>query len=395
MSRRVLVLTHNYPRFPQDPAGAFVARLARGVAAAGWRVRVLAPHSPGADETEIDREVDVTRFRYAADHRERVAFVGDARTEALMRPGRLVMLPRFIRKFREAAGELIAGFDPDIVHAHWWIPGGWVAAGSGRPFAVTCHGSDVRMIERAFPLRMLARRVLSRAAAVTAVSQFLADDLERLLDPADIAVRVTRMPIDVESYLSVGQGSQRVDPPRVLYAGNLVASKGLDILLQALAILKCREVRCRLKILGEGPEHSALRLLAGRLEVSELVDWSAFVDQGRMPSEYGASTITVLPSRGKAEGLGLTLVEALLAGSAVVGTRVGGIPEVIEHEVTGLLAAPEDPDDLADQLQRLLDDCDLRGRLVERGRERMRDLHSPAAATAQWLALYNVLAATD
>ena len=63
-----------------------------------------------------------------------------------------------------------------------------------------------------------------------------------------------------------------------------------------------------------------------------------------MPAEYGAATVTVLPSRGHAEGLGLTLVEALLAGSAVVGTAAGGIPEVVIHERTGLVARDGDPD---------------------------------------------------
>jgi len=108
--------------------------------------------------------------------------------------------------------------------------------------------------------------------------------------------------------------------------------------------------------------------------------------------EYGASTVTVLPSRGSAEGLGLTLVEALLAGSAVVGTPAGGIPEVVRHEETGLLSRGDDPDDLADQIQRLLVDAPLRDRLSRAGREHMLQTYSPESSIGRFLDLYDAVA---
>jgi glycosyltransferase involved in cell wall biosynthesis len=101
------------------------------------------------------------------------------------------------------------------------------------------------------------------------------------------------------------------------------------VLIQAAAELHRLGTEFQLKILGEGPAERALRSLVARLRLGSRVTWSRFVPQAEMPEEYGASTVTVLPSRGSAEGLGLTLVEALLAGSAVVGTPAGGIPEVV------------------------------------------------------------------
>jgi len=391
MSRRVLIVTHNYPRFQGDPAGAFVARLAWTVAADGWEVRVIAPHSPATQEHERDNGVEVTRFRYASERWERAAFVGDVRLAALLHPARVAVLPLFWRGFRRAVAQVVADWQPDVIHAHWWIPGGWIASQTGCPYLVTSHGSDVRLIERSLILRARARRVLGRAGKVTAVSDFLARDLERLIGADKGAVQVTRMPIDVERY---GQGLRldKVAPPRILYAGNLVASKGVDVLLEALAVLKQRGVACGLRVLGEGPEAAPLRLLAGRFAIGDMVEWSDFLDQSRMPEEYGRSSVTVLPSRAKAEGLGLTLVEALLAGCAVVGTRVGGIPEVIQHEHTGLLTKEDDPLDLADQLERLLADDDLRLRLTANGRERVREQHAPERTAAVFMELYGDLA---
>jgi glycosyltransferase involved in cell wall biosynthesis len=391
MSRRVLVVTHNYPRFQDDPAGAFVARLAWTVADAGWEVQVVAPHSPATQERERDNGVEVTRFRYASERWERVAFVGDVSLAALLHPARVAVLPLFWRGFRRAVDQAVADWQPSVVHAHWWIPAGWIASQTGCPYLVTSHGSDVRLIERSVILRARARRVLAQAGRVTAVSDFLARDLERLIRADKRAVLVTRMPIDVERY---GQGLKfdKVAPPRILYAGNLVASKGVDVLLEAIAVLKQRGVACNLRVLGEGPEAAPLKLLAARFGITEMVEWSDFVDQGRMPDEYGRSSVTVLPSRGKAEGLGLTLVEALLAGCSVVGTRVGGIPEVVQHEHTGLLAKEDDPLDLADQLERLLADDDLRRRLTASGHDRVRELHAPEQTAAVFMELYSDLA---
>lgn len=387
---RVLVLTHNYPRFAGDPAGAFVARLARAAHAAGHEVRVLAPHAPGTAELQSDDGVMLTRFRYAPESLERVGYTGALHRRALTSPLTTLGLPSFLLGFRRAARRAETSFHPSLVHAHWWIPAGWVAASLGVPFIVTLHGSDVRLLESTPFVRPIARRVLSRAAMVTTVSRFLARDLARLLPGLRTAIEVTPMPLDVEE-LAAGRHVAKVDPPRVLYAGNLVASKGVDVLLKAIALLHQRGVRCELKVLGEGPERPALEALAAQLGIANVVTWSSFVPQREMPVEYGQSTVTVLPTRGQAEGLGLVLVEALLAGCAVVGTPAGGIPEVIQHERTGLLARDGDAADLADQIARLIEDPALGARLIEAGRTHVLATHALEAAAARVLALYEAV----
>jgi glycosyltransferase involved in cell wall biosynthesis len=96
----------------------------------------------------------------------------------------------------------------------------------------------------------------------------------------------------------------------------------------------------------------------------------------------------VLVSRGQAEGLGLVLAEALMAGSAVIGTAAGGIPEVVVDEETGLIARDGDASDLARQLERFLTDRPLRERTIAKGRERIRIQHAPVAAAERVIALY-------
>jgi glycosyltransferase involved in cell wall biosynthesis len=388
---RILTITHNYPRFAGDPAGAFVARIAEGVAAHGHQVQVLAPHAPGLVLDERVNGVAVQRFRYAPERLERVAYTGGLHQRSLRSPAVAVALPAFLIAFGRATRRALQQFSPHLIHAHWWFPAGWFARRTRRPYVVTCHGSDVRLLDRGELVRRAAAAVLNQAGRVTTVSEFLARDLRRLLPTMPAEIAVAPMPVAVDTFLA-GATAEKAVPPRILYAGNLVRSKGVDLLLAAAAELARDGLAFRLKILGEGPEENSLRALAGRLGVNSRIDWSPFVSQSCMPAEYGASTITVLPSRGQAEGLGLTLVEALLAGSAVVGTPAGGIPEVVRHERTGLLAQDGDASDLARQLARLLTDVALRDRLSEAGKELVTQIYAPDSAVQRFLAIYHAVA---
>jgi glycosyltransferase involved in cell wall biosynthesis len=344
----------------------------------------------GTGEVEQDGTgLVVRRFRYAPEMLERVGYRGDVRSRTLFSPLTLLLLPFFLTAFRRAALRLVRDFEPQVIHAHWWFPAGWVASRLQVPYLVTSHGSDARLLDRGPWVRRVAGPVFRGAARVTAASRFLAADLERHLPGQSVSV--TPMPVDVDRF-SAASKTPRVVPPRILYAGNLVVGKGVDVLLRAVAELKQRSGPFRVKILGEGPELSTLMSLATELGVATDVDWSRFVSQDRMPAEYGAATITVLPSRGQAEGLGLTLVEALLAGSAVIGTPAGGIPEVIEDEKTGLLARDGDASHLAAQIDRLLRDAELRRRLTAEGATRMHEVYAPQAAAERFLRIYREVA---
>ncbi len=388
---RILTVTHNYPRFTGDPAGAFVARIAKGAAARGHKVQVISPHAPGAAEDERAAGLHVHRFRYGPDALERVAYTGSLHGRTLLSPLAALAFPGFLVAFGLAVRSAIRRFSPDVIHAHWWMPGGWFASRSQLPYVVTCHGSDVRLLERGDLVRRIALPTFRGAGRVTTVSKFLADDIQRMLPPLQGRVQVAPMPVDVHAFLEAA-GITKAVPPRLLYAGNLVPSKGVDVLLRAVAELSKRGVVCALKILGEGPARSELQALAQQIGIASRTTWAPFVPQASMAAEYGASTVTVLPTRGHAEGLGLTLVEALLAGSAVVGTAAGGIPEVVIHEQTGLIARDGDPIDLADQVQRLLTDAPLRERLTGAGKEHVLRIFAPEAAIDRYIEIYDAVA---
>ena len=387
---RILTITHNYPRWDGDRAGAFVAMLAAETVRLGHTVRVVAPHAPGAAMREIQHGVKVVRARYGPDALERVGYTGalrDPMRATLLAP---LMLPPFIARLWSVAAAEAEKFNPHAIHAHWWMPGGWIASRLGLPFVVTFHGTDVRLLEKSY-WRALAAPVMRRAAAVTTVSQFLANDLRRLMPVVTSKIFVTPMPLDIERFAS-GAMAAKVSPPRVLFAGNLIPSKGVDVLINAIALLRDQGVPCQLRIIGGGPEEARLHELAAQRALGDAVTWSPFILQHELPAEFGEATVTALVSRGQAEGLGLVLAEALLAGSAVVGTAAGGIPEVVVDEQTGLIATDGDAADLARQIDRLLADRALRARTIEAGRAHIRAQHAPVAAAERFVALYKEVA---
>ena len=387
---RILTITHNYPRWDGDRAGAFVARLAAETVELGHSVRVVAPHAPGAALRETQHGVEIVRARYGPDSLERVGYTGALREPMRATMLAPLMLPPFLARLWSVAAREAGDFHPDVVHAHWWMPSGWIAARIARPYVITCHGTDVRMLES--PLwRNVAAPVFRRASAVTTASEFLSRDVARIFPDVAGKTSVTSMPMDLEMF-EQGARERKASPPRVLFAGNLIPSKGVDVLIEAIALLRARGVQCQLRIIGTGPEAARLRALAAERMPGDAVSWSPFVLQHELPRELGVATVTVLASRGQAEGLGLILAEALMAGSAVVGTAAGGIPEVVVDEHTGLIAKDGDASDLARQIERLLTDPALRERTIANGRARVSAQHAPVAAAKRVIALYEMVA---
>jgi glycosyltransferase involved in cell wall biosynthesis len=382
---RILVASHNYPRFSGDPAGFYVRQLALGFQQRGHEVLVVVPHVAGTAEREVEDGVSVLRFRYGPDRLEQVGYRGDARPSRILAAP---LLPCYLLAFRSALKRALREFHPDMVHAHWWLPAGRLVSRLGVPFLVTSHGSDVRLMERSGMLRSSARGVALRARRWTAASRFLARDIERQLDLAGEAVAVTPMPIDLAEF-EAGQRAPKTSPPRILFAGNLLESKGVDILIEAVTILRDRQRPCALRILGQGPHEAALRALIRQRHLEGVVSIYPFVPRSAMPAEYGAATVTVLPTRGQAEGLGLVLVEALMAGSAVIGTPAGGIPEVVLDRQTGLIVPDGDPNALADALDTVLGDAALRQRLIAGGQAHVRQLYGVDACVDRFLALFD------
>jgi len=367
---RLLILTHNYPRFPGDHAGVFISILNRRLLNHSIQPIVLAPHDAGAPEFEESDGVQVHRFRYAPDSEENLAYRGNMQSIVTGSIGGPFRFRRFLSSFQQAAAEIIDRESIDVIAGHWLIPAGIVmkrlARGYPRPMILSSHGTDIRMVNKlgGLPFRYfhgLARRLFRW----TFVSSYLRDQIlerdSRLADSLEV------LPLPHDETLFYPDDSIGAEGGLIVAVTRFTEQKRVDVLIEAFARVVQQAPQARLEIYGEGPLQGRIERLIESLGISSSVEIHGPVPQESLRTVYNRASVVVLNSQ--REGFGLALSEAMMCGAAVVGVRSGGITDIIEHEKTGLLARPDDVADLAAALRRLINDDTLRSRLADAGCE--------------------------
>ena len=329
---KVVVLTTSYPRSPEDVVGRFVADAVDRLRAEGVTVEVVSPLS-------------FHHFGIAYGH----GVIGNLRR----RPWLALFVPAMLVSFARAARR--AARDADLVHAHW-LPAGFVAGSTGKPFVVQLWGTDVELARRG---PALARRILGRARLAICASEELATAARRL---GARTVRVIPSGVDVPDTVA-----EPDEPPHLLYAGRLSPEKGVLDLVEAANGLP-------LVVAGDGP----LR--------DRVPDALGFVPHDELEQLFARAAVVVCPSH--REGFGVVCAEAMAHGRPVVATAVGGLRDLVVDGETGLLVPPRDPAALRGALERLLADRELRARLGRAARERARDSFSWARATTLTVRAY-------
>jgi glycosyltransferase involved in cell wall biosynthesis len=165
------------------------------------------------------------------------------------------------------------------------------------------------------------------------------------------------------------------DRHSILTVGRLDPIKGFGTLVEALALLKSRGVDFRCRLLGSGPLDASLKAQAAALGVADRIEFTGAQPQDVVRGWMGEAGLFVLPSEvaadGNRDGIPVALMEAMATGCPVVSTRVSGIPELIENDRDGLLVDPNQAQALADAMQRLLQDDELRDRVTRGARARI------------------------
>jgi glycosyltransferase involved in cell wall biosynthesis len=327
---KLAVLTTSYPRGPDDAAGRFVADAVERVRRRGVQVEVVGPQQ-------------FRHFGIAYGH----GMLGNLRR----RPWLAVFVPALLASFVRAARRVEA----DLLHAHW-LPAGWAAARSGKPYVVQVWGTDVELARR---LPGLARGVLRGARLVIAASTDLAERA-RALGALDVRV----IPSGVDLPREVGA---EAEPAEILFAGRLSPEKGV------LELLEATEGR-KLVVAGDGPLRPRVPGALG------------FVPHEQLQRLYSRAAVVACPSR--REGFGVACLEAMAHGRPVVATAVGGLRDLVVDGETGVLVPARDPAALRAAFDRLLADRELRRRLGAAGRERAQRQFSWQAVTDATLDAY-------
>jgi glycosyltransferase involved in cell wall biosynthesis len=179
-------------------------------------------------------------------------------------------------------------------------------------------------------------------------------------------------------------------PPTVTFAGRLMPEKGADVLLRAFALTRERVPTARLEIAGSGAAEPALRAHVAELGVSDAVVLHGQLGDEALGRMLDGAWVHAVPSRWP-EPFGLTATEAMMRGTAVVASEVGGLADIVLHERTGLQVPPGDAPALADALVRILSDRDLAEALGRAARARARELFSIDGCLTRLEQLYEQL----
>lgn len=355
--KKILVLTSTFPRWPGDTTPPFVYELSKRLVAS-FDITVLAPHYPGSPVREKRDGMDIRRFRYSLGKLETLA--GEQAMLPALRRNRLnyFLLPFFLAAEFFSTLYLVRRHRIDCIHAHWLLPQGLIAALvgliTGVPFVVTAHGGDVYGLRGWLPT-VLKSFTLRRAAHVTAVSRDLAARIEELVP--GLAISVIPMGVDSTAFHPdfINQDIRQrhnITGEFLLFVGRLSEKKGVCYLLEAMPRVVERFPDAKLLVVGKGELENELRDLAGRLALADQVVFAGAIPNHELPAYYATADVFVGPSikcsGGDTEGFGLTFVEAGLSGCLVIGTRTGGIGDIIEHGETGFLVEMRDAEALAE-----------------------------------------------
>jgi N-acetyl-alpha-D-glucosaminyl L-malate synthase BshA len=292
----------------------------------------------------------------------------------------------------------------DIIHAHYALPhavSAYLARQAarddrGRPaprVVTTLHGTDITLVGIDPSYAPLTRFVIAQSDAVTAVSEDLArrtrvnfcnDD-----GAAPCAIEVISNFVDTQLFAPNAGEGRHPTVPQAVHVSNFRAVKRVPWLMQAFAIAT-RERKANLMLVGDGPDQSACRTLARKLEIADRVRFLG--ERDALPELLAPANVFVLSSSD--ESFGLSALEAMSCGTPVVATRVGGVSEVVDDGVTGLLAEPDDIEGFAANLARMLFEPELAARMGRAARAVAETRFAREKVVGRYEALYRRLLAS-
>ena len=348
----ILFNTHVYPRHKNDHVAPFMHDLAKTCLSFA-RVVVHCPHAPGLPLHEVIEGVEIRRFTYAKERNQTLAYRGDMHKQVKKSIGKAFLFYSFLRKWKKATRKLVQEINPDIVHAHWLIPGGYVttkALGKEPRLFISMHGTDVFLIEKMRIAQRLAKKAIHSAHNLHFVSEELRSITERRYGGAGGRGFVLPMVFGLGKFSRTDSDPR--ETKRILFVGRLMEVKGVDVLIKAFSKFLNHESLADyvLDIVGDGPELDSLQQLSQQEQIDEKITFHGSKPKSEIADFYVNADLFVLPSRttalGEKEGLGLVILEAMMSGVPVIGTSCGGIKETIEHGRTGIIVPENDVDAL-------------------------------------------------
>jgi glycosyltransferase involved in cell wall biosynthesis len=290
----------------------------------------------------------------------------------------------------------VSGFviDRKVRHLHSHFASGstrlakYVHLITGVPFSFTAHAKDI--FSDRVSQKQLKRR-MEKAKFVVTITEYNRRYLKGILENARILI--IRNGISLKKFSPNGRNAMSERVPIILAVGRFVEKKGFSCLVDACGELKRQQVNCRVVIVGDGPLRGEIEDQIRRMDLQDRVRLEGSRTHDELIDKYyRRATLFVLPCKEAdnkdKDGLPVVLEEAMAMGIPVVTTPIAGIPELVRHNQTGLLVPPENPDELARSIKRLLTDDSLRWRLTMTARKIIEDEYDIESSSGQLADLF-------
>jgi len=258
----------------------------------------------------------------------------------------------------------------DIIHVHSYylflydVVAMMVKKFSDKKIVAHYHGGYPFML--LYPFRVLKKTTLPLADKIISVNRA---EIRRLINYWKVPrEKIAYIPNGVDTEFFKPISSVKKSDNVILFVGNLVKDKGVDVLLKAFAKCKSRVKDLRLIIVGEGPLRNSLEKTVKFLGLSESIRFLGRVTHEELVNIYNMASVTVLPSR--YESFGLVLVESMACGTPVIATATEGARDIVTHGVDGFLVPINDIDSLANAICKLIENPELRKQMGKNARRK-------------------------
>jgi len=398
---RILCVTSTLPRWSGDAIPHFVLHLAQDLQDLGWQVDILAPYASGAAHREILQGISIFRFPYFwPSHSQTLCYQSGALINIRENKSNLLKIPFFLVAEYLAIVKKLRQKHYDLIHCHWVIPQGFTGILASMPLKVpqitTIHGSDIHSLNSTF-FNQFKAFTLKHSKAVTVNSsstrQACTDVYKNHPQLHKIPMGISLPVLDQGKIKNIRQKfTQNEVSPLIIFAGRLIAEKGVGDLINAINLLSDHLPDIKLLILGSGKKQEYYQGLSKRHALVEKISFVGWLDPEVLPLYLAAADIFVAPSWKEAQGL--SIIEAMAAKTAVIATSVGGIPDIVQHEKTGLLIAEKSPQQIMAAILRLTKDTTLRKKLIRQGYELVNNHYSRKQTAQKFSQLFQEISAT-
>jgi glycosyltransferase involved in cell wall biosynthesis len=401
---RIICPTYWYPQHASDTQATYVHDINRHLVRRGHSVTVVTPGNRSLPPLDSFDGVKIVRFPLELPSDLTYGRVAQSRVSWLGRFARIAVMAHYMKAQYQAILTEAGEHGADVVHAHWAIPTGPAAVIAARklrvPSVITMHGGDVYVNPEQgydFPTRWYVRPALRwtlrHAGALTAITEDCRQHALRAGAPPE-QIRLVFNGTDLRRFSPAANGNgtdPRFGPHMIFACRQLFPRKGIRFLLEAAAELKPQFPELKIVLAGDGFERPELARRAAELGIAADVTFLGWVPNVDLPPYYRAAAVSVIPSL--EEGFGIPAAEAMGCEVAVVASDAGGLPEVVENGVTGLVVPRGDSNALAKAIGSLLANPELRRSMGQAGRERALRLFDWDRTAEQFEAIYREIAA--